>query len=184
MYVPLAATDFKRRDCAMSSGTERPPSSHWMQALGISRPPPGGWQWLRDAHFVVAVLAAVPAWIALGLLAGDHMQQSSTLTALISLLAVQPVAEELVFRGVLQGHLLERGGARRIGPVSTANLATTAAFVALHLLAQPPAWAIAVAVPSLVFGHLRERFASVLPSIALHAIYNAGFALTAWIVRS
>jgi len=90
----------------------------------------------------------------------------------------------LVFRGVLQGRLLERGWTRRIGLVSTANLAATAAFVGLHLLTQPPAWAIAVAVPSLVFGHMRDRFASVVPSIALHSIYNAGFAVTAWIARS
>jgi uncharacterized protein len=64
-----------------------------------------------------------------------------------------------------------------------ANLAATVAFVMLHLLVQPPAWAIAVAVPSLLFGHMRDRFASVVPPIALHATYNAGFALTAWIAR-
>ena len=41
-------------------------------------------------------------------------------------------------------------------------------------------WALAVALPSLVFGHLRERFSSVLPAILMHVTYNAGFALTAW----
>jgi hypothetical protein len=68
--------------------------------------------------------------------------------------------------------------------LSIANLVTTAAFVALHFTAQPPAWALAVAVPSLLFGHLRERFGSVLPPVALHSIYNAGFALAAWLVHS
>jgi len=153
-------------------------------AFGVARPTPGWWAWLRDPHFLIAVLAAVPVWLALGLTVGDRMHVAFTAISLMSFLGVQPVFEELAFRGALQGFLLQRGGARRIGPISRANLATTAAFVALHFAAQPPAWAIAVTVPSLVFGHLRERFASVVPSIVLHSIYNAGFALTAWIARN
>jgi hypothetical protein len=35
-------------------------------------------------------------------------------------------------------------------------------------------------VPSILFGHLRDRFGSVLPAMMLHAYYNAGFALAAW----
>jgi hypothetical protein len=149
-------------------------------AFGATRPSPGWWAWLRDPHFVIAVLAAVPVWFAIGLMARDYMQVAFTTAALVSFLVIQPVVEELAFRGALQGFLLQRGGSRRIGPVSFANLATTAAFVALHFTAQPPVWALAVVVPSLVFGHLRERLASVLPAIALHSIYNAGFAVTAW----
>jgi len=93
---------------------------------------------------------------------------SGTLMALISFLVVQPIVEELVFRGALQGHLLGRGwnGVSARSPAPTCHDDRVSA---LHLLAQPPAWAIAVAVPSLVFGHLRERFTSVLPSIALHS---------------
>lgn len=167
----------------MTSSTNHPPVQRWMHALGISPAPSGWWHWLHDSHFQIAVLAAVPVWAALGLVAGDRMRPSGTLMALISFLVVQPIVEELVFRGALQGHLLGRGWTRRIGPVSSANVVTTSAFAGLHLLAQPPAWAIAVAAPSLVFGHLRERFASALPAIALHSIYNAGFAFTAWCVQ-
>jgi len=163
--------------------TDRPPTNRQSQAQGISGTLHRCRYWLGDPHFVIAVLAAMPVWVALGLVAGDRMRPSGTLMALISFLVVQPIVEELVFRGALQGHLLGRGWTRRIGPVSSANLVTTTAFAALHLLAQPPAWAIAVAVPSLVFGHLRERFTSVLPSIALHSIYNAGFAFAAWCVQ-
>ena len=150
------------------------------QTLGLERP---GLGWLRDPHFVLAVLAAVPVWLMLAEMVGARLRVNLALPALISLAVVQPVVEELVFRGALQGRLLEYGWARRIGPVSRANLGTTAAFVALHFMAQPPAWAIAVAAPSLVFGHVRERFGSVLPAIALHSIYNAGFAATAWWVH-
>ena len=149
-------------------------------AFGASRPAPGWWAWLRDPHFLVALLAAFPVWSAIGLAARDYMQVTFTTVALISFVVIQPAVEELAFRGALQGFLLQRGAARRIGPISFANLATTAAFVAVHFSAQPPVWALAVAVPSLVFGHLRERFASVLPAVALHSIYNAGFAVTAW----
>ena len=151
-----------------------------LDAFGVRRPSTGWWAWLRDPHFLVALLAALPVWFAIGLMARDYMQVAFTTAALVSFLVMQPVIEELAFRGALQGFLLQRGAARRVGPISFANLATTAAFVALHFTAQPPVWALAVVAPSLVFGHLRERFASVLPAIALHSIYNAGFAVTAW----
>jgi membrane protease YdiL (CAAX protease family) len=151
--------------------------------LGLGRPDLGWLHWLRDPHFVLAALAAVPVWLVLGQLAGGRMQVDFAATALLSFAVLQPAVEELVFRGALQGNLLDRGWTRPIGPVSLANLGTTVAFVALHFVAQPPAWAIAVAAPSLVFGHLRERFGSILPAVVLHSIYNAGFAVTAWWVH-
>ncbi len=136
----------------------------------------------------MAVLLALPAWLALGLLAGPQLRVTSGLWPWASLLLVQPVVEELVFRGLLQGQalslLVRRGSPIKLGPLTLANVLVTAAFVALHLRAQPLAWALAVAVPSLVFGHLRERFNSVWPAVALHMLYNAGFGFTAWLVRA
>jgi membrane protease YdiL (CAAX protease family) len=99
----------------------------------------------------------------------------------VSLVVVQPLLEELVFRGILQGQLLRLTAARRAGPLSLANLVVSAAFAALHLPAQPVVSALSVFVPSLVFGHLRERFGSVWPAFGLHAFYNGGLALTAWL---
>jgi membrane protease YdiL (CAAX protease family) len=88
-----------------------------------------------------------------------------------------------VFRGLLQGQLLRvtavNGQPRRWGPISRANGLTTLAFVALHLPTQPMLWALAVAAPSLVLGHLRERLGSAWPAVGVHAFYNAGFALVA-----
>jgi hypothetical protein len=142
--------------------------------------------WPPDTHLALALLAAIPVWLALAAWAGPQMRVPLGLWAWASLVLVQPLLEELVFRGLLQGQALawlRRGGQpMRLGPVSLANLLVTLAFVALHLRAQPLAWALAVAVPSLVFGHLRERFASVWPAVGLHAFYNAGFGLTAWLV--
>jgi hypothetical protein len=104
----------------------------------------------------------------------------------MSFLLVQPLGEELVFRGIIQGQLLRmtrfNGAPRMLGPVTLANVLVTAGFVALHLRAQPLAWALAVAAPSLMLGHLRERLQSVWPAVLVHAIYNAGFGLTAWLV--
>jgi hypothetical protein len=170
---------------AMSIENERDGSPlTLLQALGMKQPRRGWWRWLRDSHFVLAILAAVPAWIALGQLTAHRIHVDFAPWPLISLLVVRPVIEELAFRCALQSYLSEHGGSRSCGPLSIANLITTAAFVALHFAAQPPAWALAVAVPSLLFGHLRERFDSVLPPVVLHAFYNSGFAVTAWMVRS
>lgn len=168
----------------MSRPLDAPPAATLAEECGLTRPRPGWWAWPADAHARWALLLALPAWAALGLAVGPHMRLPMGWQGWGALLLVQPLVEELVFRGVLQGQLLRLGAARRIGPLTLANLATTAVFVALHLGAQPPAWALAVAVPSLLFGHLRERLGSVWPAVAVHAFYNAGFGLTAWFVNA
>jgi membrane protease YdiL (CAAX protease family) len=165
---------------AMASDPERVAVSTLNQDCGLVRPGPGWWAWLGDRQALLALFAAVPAWAALGLTVGGRMHAVAGASAWVSFVLVQPVAEEIAFRGVVQGQLLRLSAARRVGPLTLANLGTTAGFVALHFLAQPPLWALAVALPSLVFGHLRERFGSVLPAVIVHAVYNAGFALTAW----
>jgi membrane protease YdiL (CAAX protease family) len=143
--------------------------------------------WPPDAHLALALLLAVPVWTALGLLVVPLMYVPSGWTAWMSFVLAYPVVEELLFRGLLQGEALRlttrNGRALRVGPVTWANVLVTAAFVALHSWAQPLAWALAVAVPSLVFGHLRERFASVWPAVLVHAVYNAGFGITAWLAN-
>lgn len=156
--------------------------------LGLTRPNPSLLTWPPDAHLAWALLAAVPVWLGLAVWAAPHMRVPLGLWAWLSLWAVQPLLEELVFRGLLQGQALvllsKDGQPRRLGPLSLANLLVTVAFVLLHLRAQPLAWALAVAGPSLVLGHLRERFASVWPAVGVHAFYNAGFGLTAWLVAA
>jgi uncharacterized protein len=149
----------------------------------MALPDQGRTAWLLDTHFVLTAAAALPVWWGLGLALGGRLQTLAGWSAWISFVLVAPLVEELVFRGVLQGQLLRLSSARRVGPLTLANLCTTAAFAALHLMNQPPHWAAAVAVPSLVFGHLRERFGSVWPAVLMHALYNAGFALTAWWVQ-
>lgn len=159
------------------------PASSLRAECGLRRPDAGWWRWLQDPQLLAAALAAVPVWWLLAISVGSHMRTATTGAAWLSLVLVQPVAEEIVLRGVLQGQLLRLGRGRRVGPLTLANLATTAVFVGLHLFTQPPLWALAVAVPSMVLGHLRERFGSVLPAITMHAYYNAGFGLAAALVH-
>jgi membrane protease YdiL (CAAX protease family) len=164
----------------MPNPSPPPPSTSLAHDCGLAPPAAG---WARDGHWWLALLAAVPVWLALALTTGRSMHAPSGMAAWLSFVVVQPLLEELVFRGLLQGQLLRLSAGRRIGPLTLANLCTTAGFVAMHLAGQPPHWAFAVAVPSIVFGHLRERFGSVFPAVLLHAFYNAGFALTAWWVH-
>jgi membrane protease YdiL (CAAX protease family) len=88
----------------------------------------------------------------------------------------QPLIEELLFRGFLQGELNRRFHARRfVGKISVANCITTLLFCAVHVLHQSVALAVAVAIPSLLFGYFRERHQSIYSAIFLHAVYNALF---------
>ncbi len=164
--------------------TENP----WRDALAWRAPVSPAERLSRDPHLVLAVLAAVPVWLALGLWGAHAVRAPAGWGALLSFTLLMPLLEELVFRGLLQGQLLRatalNGQPRRAGPVTWANGLCTLAFVALHLTTQPLFWALAIAVPSLVFGHLRERFDSVWPAVGMHALYNAGFALTALLSKA
>ena len=94
----------------------------------------------------------------------------------------QPLVEESLFRGWLQGRLLERPelANARLG-ISGANLITSAAFVLLHLLYQPRLESALVVFPSLVYGHGRERYGGIALPVLQHACHNmalfVGFSL-------
>lgn len=134
---------------------------------------------LLDCRVVAAAAAGVPVWWVLALTMGPRMAVPTGAAGWLWFVLLGPWLEEIVFRGAMQGELLRWTRGRALGPLTVANLATTAAFVALHLRAQDAAWALAVAVPSLVLGVLRERLRSVWPGALLHAWYNGGFALAA-----
>jgi len=92
---------------------------------------------------------------------------------------IYPVLEELVFRGFLQARLIEFDwGGRQLAGISIANILTTIVFSLLHLLNHAPQWALAVIIPSLVFGYFRDRYVGwLIPSIVLHCYYNTGYFL-------
>ena len=97
---------------------------------------------------------------------------------LLSLVLLQPFVEELIFRGWMQGYLLQSGwGRARLGVFTLANLLTAIVFSALHALSHTPAWALAVFLPALAFGHFRERSGCIYAPLLLHAAYNFGYFL-------
>ena len=91
----------------------------------------------------------------------------STETGLIPALAVvagAPVAEELVFRGVIQSRL------ERAMPVWIAIVLQAVLFGFIHGTPVQIGYAFLM---GLLFGYIRYRTGSILPTIAAHAAFNA-----------
>lgn len=135
----------------------------------------------RDRWFWLALLAGPGVWAALyfwlPVVPGqdEHLNQWWTLLLLAGL---YPLLEEWLFRGLLQPQLLTCRPFRiQYLGLSYANLLTSLLFAAAHLFTQPPLWAAAVIIPSLVFGAFRDRYQSVVPAIILHSFYNLGYFL-------
>ena len=129
-------------------------------------------------HLVIACSVATGIIFRLWLPAGYANSIASDPWLIFSFLLLYPLVEEWVFRGILQGELLKRawGKQRGIG-ISNANLITSIVFAGLHFINQPPGWALAVLVPSLVLGHFRERHESLLPPMLLHPLFNLTYLL-------
>ena len=144
----------------------------WRRDLAL-RP---GWNWLGDPHFALALVAGIVFWFALAALGKAGLRHDWT--ALLLLVLLQPLLEELLFRGLIHGKLLTLSwGQRRCAGFTLANLATSLLFTALHFASHPPLWAAGVLLPSLLFGYFRDRHDSIYPAIALHVFYNAGYFL-------
>jgi membrane protease YdiL (CAAX protease family) len=129
---------------------------------------------ISDGLFYVAVIAA-PAFLTLARLlwpAWSHGIAISVAT-FVSMVLWQPLVEEMLFRGVLQTQLNRALNYRRVLPgLSAANVITTMIFGAAHLLHQAMPLAIAVMVPSAIFGYFRERHGHIYSALILHCLYN------------
>jgi membrane protease YdiL (CAAX protease family) len=84
--------------------------------------------------------------------------------SLLLLAVLAPLVEELVFRGLLYGWLAGRWGK------TTGWIVSSLAFAAAHT---EPAHIILVFPLGLLFGWLRQRTDSLLPSLAAHIANNA-----------
>jgi membrane protease YdiL (CAAX protease family) len=132
----------------------------------------------RDRLFHLAMLAGVGFWVGLWLCVPVHpMAPGQVLSpAFFALVIWQPILEEILFRGCLQGQLGQQSwGQWRWCGITVANGCTSLLFALGHGWNHPPLWAAAVLFPSCIFGYCRERYASVYPSMVLHAFYNAGY---------
>ena len=138
-------------------------------------------QLAHDRQLAAALAAGPVAWIALALTLNVQPSPAWILgdpVRALSLVVAWPLLEEALFRGGIQPALLRtRCGAREAWGVTTANVATSVLFAVAHLVTQTPEWAAAAFVPSLVFGHFRERYGSITPGAVLHVFYNAGYFL-------
>ena len=135
--------------------------------------------WLRDTHFWffagLGGLFLALVQIALPDLLGSQYKDYGA-AFIVSFVLWQPLIEELLFRGLLQGLLLKsQSGSRQFCGITLANLICTIIFVVTHLVHQPWLWALAVFLPSLIFGYVRDRNNCVYPAVTLHVLFNAGF---------
>ncbi len=98
------------------------------------------------------------------LIAPAEFSLSAYLTTLIVVAVIAPLAEEVLFRGVLYRWLRERIG------IGFALVLSSLAFSVVHgVVALIPA----IAVLGLILGWVYERTQSIWTPILVHAIYNA-----------
>lgn len=142
--------------------------------MGLDHLPP----FHKDPLFLSALAAGVLFWLFLGRFVSWHpirIEQALS-RHFLSLVLLQPLVEELLFRGFLQGRWRETDWGRASWRgLSAANAMTSLLFVVGHLFSHPPAWAAAVFFPSMLFGYFRDRHESLYPAILLHVFYNAGY---------
>jgi len=133
----------------------------------------------RDWQFALALLAGPAIWLGMYVVFQPQLSlwwlDDPLKLLMVGLL--YPVLEEFVFRGGVQGWLIEKPwGVRSLLGITYANGVTSAVFTSLHFFAHPPLMAAAVFVPSLLFGYFRDRYAGwLLPSMILHSLYNTGY---------
>ena len=117
-------------------------------------------------------MAGVAAWVATWLAAGEL----TAATVALHLLWIAP-AEELFFRGLLQGEARER-----LGRLPAIAIGTTA-FAISHAVLQLEPLALATAAPALLFAAARERHHSLLGPVLLHATANLSLMLWFGVLR-
>lgn len=126
-------------------------------------------------RFLLALLAGV---VVVLIMHGWVKPYSSAVTfsglQLLSLIIWQPLVEEILFRGIIQGQLIKRQWGRSSWQgITVANLITSILFAAVHMVNNTPLFALSVLAPSLVFGYFRDYCNSVYPCIIIHGAYNA-----------
>jgi uncharacterized protein len=97
--------------------------------------------------------------------------------ALILLILVYPILEEVVFRGMIQPALHRRIRHPGFGPLSVANIVTSVIFAIAHLPAHGVLQSALVFGPSLLFGLFRDRHGTVASAAVLHVSWNAASVL-------
>ena len=126
-------------------------------------------------RFALAMLAGfVVVWVMHGWVKPYPPSIEYSWLQLLSLIIWQPLIEEVLFRGIIQGQIRKQAwGKRSWLSISNANAITSVLFVIIHMINSSPAFALTVLAPSLVFGYFRDYCNSIYPSIIIHSSYNA-----------
>ena len=125
-----------------------------------------------DFHFLLALLAPLIVWPWVA--DGFHPANIGTLN-IVAFFTLIPVAEEMLFRGWLQGWLMQKSWfAQRSMIASRANLFTSLLFATAHLWQHAFMLLPGYFIVSLVLGHFRERYRGIMVPILLHGYYNLG----------
>jgi uncharacterized protein len=126
-----------------------------------------------DYKLIAAIVAPlliwpfVPPW--------DESYVKGGEVAAIAIYLLFPIAEEVVFRGFLQGGLLRNNWFKQVMfGLSRANWATSCVFALAHLWQHPLILLPGYFAVSLVLGFFRERYGGLLVPILLHSYYNLG----------
>ncbi len=139
-----------------------------------------GVKYFADRFFYLAIAAAPPALLAVTWLVPSWHQHVVINTALLfSFIVWQPVIEEVLFRGIIQGQLIKNNWAKlNCYGFSLANAITSLLFMSMHLINHSVFWAVSVILPSLVFGYFRDKYSQIYPALILHSSYNTFYLLT------
>lgn len=126
-------------------------------------------------RFITVLLAAIIAlWLGHDFLPPFTSSIDFHWKLWVSLVIWQPVVEEILFRGIIQGQLIKSAwGKRSWLKISAANFITSILFVGFHMVNNPPLFSLVVIVPSLLLGYFRDSCSSVYPSILMHSAFNA-----------
>lgn len=122
--------------------------------------------WTRDPLF----------YLFMGLGSTALLLPSPSSVPVIWALALMALAEEIIFRYLLQDWLKTfYAGRRQLGLITVANLIASILFAAAHMFYQPVIWAMGAFFPSVIFGIIWDRHSSITACFCLHFFYNICF---------
>ncbi len=126
-----------------------------------------------DYKLIAAVIAPLLIWPWLPAWDGAYLKGGAA--SAIALVALISIAEEVLFRGFLQGGLLSRESFKPVtAGFSRANWLTSIAFACAHIWQHPLMLIPGYFAVSLVLGFFRERYGGILVPVLLHSYYNIG----------
>lgn len=127
----------------------------------------------NDFQLLLALIAPLLVWPWVAGLDGIYIKAGLIHT--LALFTAIPLLEEMLFRGVIQGWLLEKDWFNQVtAGASRANWFASIAFAGAHLWQHSLILLPGYLLVSLLLGHFRERYGGILVPVLLHGYYNLG----------